>query len=30
MYDTMEHRKLITLKEVEKIKDYLENTSQKK
>jgi len=30
MYDTMEHRKLITVKEVEKIKDYLENTSQKK
>ncbi len=30
MYDTMEHRKLITLKEIEKIKDYLENTSQKK
>jgi cytochrome c5 len=30
MYDTMEHRKSITLKEVEKIKDYLENTSQKR
>ncbi len=30
MYDTMEHRKLITLKEVEKIKDYLKNTSHKK
>jgi hypothetical protein len=29
MVDTMEHRKLITLKEVEKIKDYLKNTSQK-
>ena len=28
MYDTMEHRKLITLKEVEKIKDYLKSTSQ--
>ncbi len=28
MYDTMEHRKLITLKEVERIKDYLESTSQ--
>ncbi len=26
MYDTMEHRKTITLKEIEKIKDYLENT----
>jgi hypothetical protein len=30
MYDTMEHRKVITLKEVEKIKDYLENKSQQK
>ena len=30
MYDTMEHRKMITLKEVEKIKEYLKNTSQKK
>ena len=29
MYDTMEHRKLITLKEIEKIKDYLKNKSQK-
>jgi len=29
MYDTMEHRKLITLKEIEKIKGYLENKSQK-
>ena len=29
MYDSMEHRKLITLKEIEKIKDYLENKSQK-
>ena len=27
MYDTMEHRRLITLKEVEKIKKYLKNTS---
>ena len=29
MYDSMEHRKLITLKEIEKIKDYLKNKSQK-
>ncbi|GAX59171.1 hypothetical protein SCALIN_C01_0102 [Candidatus Scalindua japonica] len=28
MYDTMEHRKLITLKEIEKIKDHLKNKSQ--
>ena len=29
MYDSMEHRKLITLKEIEKIKGYLKNKSQK-
>ena len=29
MYDTMEHRKLITLKEIEKIKDNLKNKSQR-